>query len=664
MCNNFKIMIKYIYISFFSILVFYSALAQTNLPPGTYTSLNKKAIRFYEEGKKNYETRQDVEAEKFLNKAITEDVNFVEAHSALAYLLMEKGKTKDAIAHFQKAIDINPKFFPRNFYDLALAQLIISNYDDATKNLEIYLSSDRINPSLKLLAEKFLKNAKFGSQAIKHPTPFKPINLGAGINTSDYEYFPAITADGNTFMFTRNVRLGDGINAPQQEDFFISKKNNQVWQMANPIQSVNTRGNEGAPTLSADGQYMFFASCVEMDGTYGSPDRKGYGSCDIFYSQKLNGKWTKPQNVGPIINTRNWETQPSFSSDGKTLYFIRGQVTREGIKNPDIYSSTIGEDGAFKEPIKLSDNINTLEDEESVYIHPDNQTLYFSSEGHPGMGGTDIYMSKKQADGSWGKATNLGYPINTASNENSLLVDAGGKLAYFASEREGGFGGLDIYQFEMPESLRPEKITFAKGHTFHSKTKAPLEAQFELIDLETQQTVTKAYSNSAGEFLVTLTANHNYIVNVSKNGFLFYSDNFFLKENITDYNKPYQLEIPLQPIDTGIIELKNIFFDVNKWDLKQSSFAELDKVVSFLKSNSNLKIEFGGHTDNTGDKLINKTLSTNRAKAVYEYVIQKGGNVAEKLSYKGYGDSKPKAPNDTPENKSKNRRTELKIISK
>jgi len=644
--------------------VFYSALAQTNLPPGTYTSLNKKAIRFYEEGKKNYETRQDVEAEKFLNKAITEDVNFVEAHSALAYLLMEKGKTKDAIAHFQKAIDINPKFFPRNFYDLALAQLIISNYDDATKNLEIYLSSDRINPSLKLLAEKFLKNAKFGSQAIKHPTPFKPINLGAGINTSDYEYFPAITADGNTFMFTRNVRLGDGINAPQQEDFFISKKNNQVWQMANPIQSVNTRGNEGAPTLSADGQYMFFASCVEMDGTYGSPDRKGYGSCDIFYSQKLNGKWTKPQNVGPIINTRNWETQPSFSSDGKTLYFIRGQVTREGIKNPDIYSSTIGEDGAFKEPIKLSDNINTLEDEESVYIHPDNQTLYFSSEGHPGMGGTDIYMSKKQADGSWGKATNLGYPINTASNENSLLVDAGGKLAYFASEREGGFGGLDIYQFEMPESLRPEKITFAKGHTFHSKTKAPLEAQFELIDLETQQTVTKAYSNSAGEFLVTLTANHNYIVNVSKNGFLFYSDNFFLKENITDYNKPYQLEIPLQPIDTGIIELKNIFFDVNKWDLKQSSFAELDKVVSFLKSNSNLKIEFGGHTDNTGDKLINKTLSTNRAKAVYEYVIQKGGNVAEKLSYKGYGDSKPKAPNDTPENKSKNRRTELKIISK
>jgi tetratricopeptide (TPR) repeat protein len=209
-------MFKYIGVSFFITILFYTTVAQTNLPPGTYTSINKKAIRFYEEGKKNYETRKDVEAEKFLNKAIIEDVNFVEAHSALAYLLMEKGKTYDAIIHFQKAIDINPKFFPRNFYDLALAQLIISKYDDATKNLESYLSSDRINPSLKQSAEKFLKNAKFGSQAIKHPAPFKPINLGAGINTSDYEYFPAITADGNTFMFTRNVRSGDGIDAPQQ----------------------------------------------------------------------------------------------------------------------------------------------------------------------------------------------------------------------------------------------------------------------------------------------------------------------------------------------------------------------------------------------------------------------------------------------------------------
>ncbi len=657
-------MIKHLLYTFLLSSLIVSIKAQNSLPLGTYTSLNKKAIKYFEESKKMFQIRKDDEAEKLIKKAIEEDPKFIEAYSAYADFLMSKGKAKEAIANYETAISINPKIFIDNNFYLGGAYLHIGMYDKAIPALEIIIKTERISPSLKEQASKYLKNARFGAIAIKNPLPFKPINVGSGINTTDYEYFPAVTADGNTFMFTRNVREGEGVDAPQQEDFFISKKVNNIWQTANPITSVNTRGNEGAPTLSADGQYMFFASCIEQDGSYGSVDRKGYGSCDIFYSQKLNGKWTKPQNVGPVINTRNWETQPSFSSDGKTLYFIRGQVTREGIKNPDIYTSTIGDDGKFGEPIRLSDNINTPEGEESVFIHPDNQTLYFSSEGHPGMGGIDIYLSKRQPDGSWGKAINLGYPINTFSNENSLLVDASGKLAYFASEREGGFGGLDIYQFEMPESLRPEKITYVKGHTFNANTKAPLDAQFELIDLETQQTVTKAYSNSAGEFLVTLTSNHNYLVNVSKNGFLFYSDNFSMKDKVADYNKPYQLEIPLQPIDTGIIELKNVFFDVNKWDLKPSSFAELDKVVSFLKLNPALKIEFGGHTDNSGDKVFNKTLSANRAKAVYEYVLQKGGNVADKLSYKGYGDSKPKVANDTPENKAKNRRTELKIIGK
>ena len=657
-------MIKHLLYTFLLSSFIFSIKAQNSLPPGTYTSLNKKAIKYFEESKKMFQIRKDEEAEKLIKKAIEEDPQFIEAYSAYADFLMSKGKAKDAIVNYEKAISINPKLFIDNNFYLGGAYLHVGMYDKAIPVLEIILKTERINPELKNQANKYLKNARFGAIAVKNPLPFKPVNVGPGINTTDYEYFPAVTADGNTFMFTRNVREGEGVDAPQQEDFFISKKVSNIWQTANPISSVNTRGNEGAPTLSADGQYMFFASCIEQDGSYGSVDRKGYGSCDIFYSQKLNGKWTKPQNVGPIINTRNWETQPSFSSDGKTLYFIRGQVTREGIKNPDIYTSTIGEDGKFGEPVRLSDNINTPEGEESVFIHPDNQTLYFSSEGHPGMGGIDIYLSKRQADGSWGKAINLGYPINTFSNENSLLVDASGKLAYFASEREGGFGGLDIYQFEMPESLRPEKITYVKGHTFNANTKAPLDAQFELIDLETQQTVTKAYSNSAGEFLVTLTSNHNYLVNVSKNGFLFYSDNFSMKDKVADYNKPYQLEIPLQPIDTGIIELKNVFFDVNKWDLKPSSYAELDKVVSFLKLNPALKIEFGGHTDNSGDKVFNKTLSANRAKAVYEYVLQKGGNVADKLSFKGYGDSKPKVPNDTPENKAKNRRTELKIIGK
>lgn len=648
----------------FTFLNTLSLYSQSSLPPGSYTSTNKKAIKYFEESKKMFQIRKDTEAEKLIKKSIEEDPQFIEAYSAYADFLMGHNRVKEAIPLYEKAIQINPKLFVDNNFYLGGALLHEAQYEKAIPCFEKILKTERINPNLKDESARFLKNAQFGANAIKNPQPFKLTNVGPGINTGEYEYFPALTADGNTFLFTRNIREGEGVNAPRQEDFYVSKKVNNIWQTANPITSVNTVGNEGAPSLSADGEIMFFASCMEMTGDYGSSDRKGYGSCDIFYAQKLNGKWTKPRNAGPMINTKNWETQPSFSSDGKTLYFIRGMVARDGIKNPDIYSSTIGEDGKFSEPIKLSDNINTLEGEESVFIHPDNQTLYFSSEGHPGMGGLDIFMSKRQADGSWGKAINLGYPINTFADDNSFLVDANGKFAYLASEREGGFGGLDIYQFELPESLRPEKITYVKGLTYNAKTKAPVEASFELIDLETQQSVTSAYSNSAGEFLVTLTSNHNYLVNVSRPGFLFYSDNFSLKDKVADYNKPYQLQIPLQPIDTGIIELKNIFFDVNKWDLKAESKAELQKIIDFVKANPSLKIEFSGHTDNSGDKVFNKTLSNNRAKAIYDYVIEKGALPATNLSYKGYGDSKPKAPNDTPENKAKNRRTELKIISK
>jgi outer membrane protein OmpA-like peptidoglycan-associated protein len=651
----------------FIILVFINistAKSQGNLPPGTYTSTNKKAIKYFEESKKMFQIRKDADAEKLIKKAIEEDPQFIEALSAYADFLMGNNRIKEAIPLLEKAIQLNPKIFVDNNYYLGGAYMSVGEYEKAIPCFEKIIKTERINPNLKDEAVHYIKNAQFGANAIKNPQPFKPVNVGAGINTDEYEYFPALTADGNTFLFTRNIREGEGVTAPRQEDFYISKKVNNVWQTANPISSVNTPGNEGAPSLSADGEIMFFASCMEMTGDYGSSERKGYGSCDIFYAQKINGKWSKPRNAGSMINTKNWETQPSFSSDGKTLYFIRGIVARDGIKNPDIYSSTIGEDGKFSEPIKLSDNINTTMGEESVFIHPDNQTLYFSSEGHPGMGGLDIFVSKKQADGTWGKAVNLGYPINTFLDENSLLVDANGKLAYFASEREGGFGGLDIYQFELPESVRPEKITYVKGLTYNARTKTPVEASFELIDLETQQSVTSAYSNSAGEFLVTLTSNHNYLVNVSKPGFLFYSDNFSLKDKVADYNKPYQLQIPLQPIDTGIIELKNIFFDVNKWDLKAESKAELQKIITFLKANPTLKVEFSGHTDNSGDKVFNKTLSNNRAKAIYDYVIEKGSLPATNLSYKGYGDTKPKAPNDSPENKAKNRRTELKILSK
>ena len=327
--------------------------------------------------------------------------------------------------------------------------------------------------------------------------------------------------------------------------------------------------------------------------------------------------------------------------------------------------SKISDDGKFTAPVKLGPNINTSQKEESVFIHPDNMTLYFSSEGHPGLGGLDIFMSKRQPNGEWGPAINLGYPINSFAEDNSLLVNPGGKIAYFASNRAGGFGDLDIYLFDLPEDVRPEKITYVKGKIYNSKTKETLEASFELVDLETHLSVTKSYSQKNGEFFVTLTANKNYLVNVNKDGFLFYSDNFSLKGKETDFIKPFLLDIPLDPIDTGtVVELKNVFFDVGKADLKPESKAELDKLGAFLIKNPSLKIELGGHTDSDGIRKSNIILSENRAKAVYDYLIATSKIDVSRLKFKGYADLKPKVKNDTAENKAKNRRTEFKVIAK
>ncbi|GAB4447566.1 MAG: OmpA family protein [Bacteroidia bacterium] len=647
----FKFQIKLIVWLLFPISIF----AQTKVK--TYTTTNKKAIQYYEESKKYFSAYKDKEAEELLKKALEKDDNFLEAHSAYAQLLIEKKRYDEAIVHLKKAISINPEMYPINHFLLANLYMNNGDYANAFQSYQKFISFKNIHPEMKTIAEKQIKNAEFGMNAVKHPVPFKPVNIGDAINSPNDEYFPSITADAQTFVFTKKVG--------EQEDFYISQKSNNVWQPAIPIKEINSYGNEGAPSISADGKMMFFASCINIEGNYGSPDRKGYGSCDIFYSENINGKWSKPVNVGPPINTQHWETQPSFSSDGKTLYFVRGIVSRGEARQGDIYMATLDENGKFSEPVKLGPNINTDGDEESVFIHPDNQTLYFSSNGHIGMGGLDIYMSKRQTDGSWGPAINLGYPINTHNDENSLLVDPSGKIAYFASNRKDGYGGLDIYYFEIPENIRPEPITYVKGKVYDAKTHQPLSAYFEIIDLSQQNKIAQSISDTKGNFLITLTSGKNYMINVQHKGYLFYSENFSLKETTASFDKPFLLDIPLMPIDTGsITELKNVFFDVNKWDLKPESKAELDKLVLFLKQNPNIKIEISGHTDNSGDKKFNQLLSTNRAKSVYDYLIQQGNISPQRLSYRGYADTRPKVPNDSPENKAKNRRTEFKVVGK
>lgn len=650
-----KLAIKYIVLLLTVQNTFFSHYLFSQAPP-KYSSTNSKAIKYYENATKYFDARDNDNTIKEAQKALEKDPNFMEAYYLIADAYVDSRNLSKALETYEKSFAVNPNYFPNALYTAGAIAINTGQYEKCKQFLEKFLTYPNTAETFKVKAEKHIIDCNFSIEALKNPVPFNPVNMSDNLNTPDHEYFPSITADGNTFLFTRNLKDANS-SVGYQEDFFISKKLNNNWEPAFPIGApINTADNEGAPTISADGQILIFAACNRPDG---------FGSCDLYFSRKVGEKWTKPLNMGPPINSKNWETQPCFSSDGKTLYFIRGTVTREGIKNQDIYVCELKADGAWSTPMALSTTINSPDREESVFIHPDNQTLYFASNGHPGMGGMDLYVSRKMDDGNWSKPMNLGYPINTFSDENSMLVAPDGKLAYFASGREGGKGGLDLYQFELYDKIRPGNLTYVKGKVFDSKTKKPVGALFELIDLSTSKTVLESESNIGnGEFLVCLTANKNYALNVSKNGYLFYSENFSLKDVVADINKPFQMDVPLQPIDTGMaVELKNVFFETAKYDLKPESVVELDKLVSFMKKNKNLKIEIAGHTDNVGDKKTNQLLSQNRAKSVYEYLIKKSIE-AERLSFKGYGDSKPKVENNSDINRAKNRRTEFKVISK
>ena len=627
---------------------------------GGYSTNSRKAIKYYEEGENELKFNRNYEmAQLNFQLAIDADPKFIEAHVRLAYSFQLQGKVEETIESLKNVVTINASYRPNLIYALAETEMGLGRYDDAAKHYRMFIPFGSRMPDLMALAELDLKKIEFAKKAMENPVDFDPKNMGEAINSELDEYFPCITVDQSNFLYTRKL---EGYNTPTgyNEDFFLSLKDNE-WSKSLSIGSpINTIQNEGAPTLSADGNVLIFTAC-EIYGDYGE-GRRGKGSCDLFVTQRVGNNWTRPVNLGAPINTRNWESQPSLSADGQTLYFVRGIRSRGGqVRDQDIYESKLKADGTWSEPKKLNDNINTPFREETVFIHPNGRTLFFGSTGHIGMGGLDLFKSEKGPDGEWGPPENLGYPINTYGNENSILVNADGEVAYFSSSRENGFGGLDLYQFELPKSIRISPVSYFKGKVYDAQTKEPLYAKFELIDLETGELAVRAYSNKGtGEFLLALPSGKNYALNASKSGYLFYSDNFFLKQAET--SDPFKKNVPMEPIKVGATTvLNNIFFDTDKYDLKPESRVELSKLITFLNDNPGVSIELSGHTDNVGEDSYNQKLSENRAKAVYDYLLEQG-IVKERLNYKGYGESKPVADNNSESGRAKNRRTEFKII--
>ncbi|MEZ4788855.1 MAG: OmpA family protein [Flavobacteriales bacterium] len=635
-------------------------LLTASAQPGSYSSTDKGAIKRYESGRDCMGQRRWDCAESEFTKAADADAQFIEPRIMLAEIAEQKGENAVAMTRYREVMAINPRFFPVAQLHLADLEFRAGDYSAAEKNYSAYMKQEE-EPQRKARAKLGLRNCEFAARAIQQPVPFEPKNLGPNVNSADPEYYPCITADDATLMYTRRVKAPEIPIYGMQEDFYVSRRDLEGnWKPSIPLPVVNTRAfNEGAGTLSPDGRFLIFTKCALEDGTYGG-SLAGEGSCDLFISRRIGDRWGVPQNLGTPVNSSHWETQPSLASDGRTLYYVRGAVARDGIKSMDIWTTTMDDEGRWSKPVKLGDNVNTPYQEESVQIHPDGRTLYFSSNGHPGFGGLDIYMSRKQDDGTWGPALNLGYPINSSADENSLLVSADGRIAYFASDRAGGHGDLDLYSFELYPEARPLPITYIKGNVFDVDTKAPVEADVQLYDLKTGQLATGAYSDpKTGEFLVCLPSGE-YALNASAEGYLFFSKNYDVA--VTKVGEPVSLEVPMSALTAGsTIALRNIFFNTASYELLPTSNTELDKLVKLLQANPALRIELGGHTDNVGADAANLTLSDQRANAVRDFVVAKGIDAA-RITAKGYGETRPVASNDTEEGRAQNRRTEVTVL--
>ena len=617
---------------------------------------SKKAASLFTEAIDSYDARDFNKALKILDRAIQEDKGFVEAYILKGDILSEEHLMGEAFVQYQSGIAANPEFSPNLYFIAANTGLLTGHYSEAKLDFEKFLHYPGQSKEKQAKAKLNLNSCDFGINAIAHPVPFKPVNLGDSVNSRLDEYVNAITADEQHLFFTRKLPR---IHSTKQqftefnEDFYSSYRDDSTWRKAyNLGPPINTEENEGAMAISPDGKFLFFAACNRPDG---------YGSCDLYWSRNVGDQWSEPQNLGPVVNSPAWDSQPSFSSDGKTLYFAS---KREGGKgSSDLWKTELQPDGSWSVPVNLGDSINTPYEEMAPFIHPDDRTLYFSSRGHIGMGGFDLFCSRKDADGNWTGPVNLGYPINTWSDEITLIVNARGDLAYISSDMPGGNGGVDIYSFKLYKEAQPILVNYFKGIVFDKETRKKLEARFELTDLSTGKTVSSSFSDPVtGEFLLSLPTEKDYALNVSKPGYLFYSDHFALRgEN--SKTKPFIYNVPLQPIKVGeTVILKNIFFDSDKYDLKEESRTELAKLIQLLQNNPAIRIEISGHTDNQGTPEYNLVLSQNRAKAVFEYLIS-NGIAKERLSYSGFGLTRPIDSNETEQGRATNRRTEFKVIS-
>lgn len=608
--------------------------------------INKKAIDVYNKAMEELQYGEVKNAVPLLSKAIDLDKNYVDAYLSLAGVYGELKNYPKSVEMYAIAQQKDTDYFKYYKLPYSINLAGMGKFEEALKMANEFLQIPKLGDKSIKSGEYRQASYQFALDFAKtHPDQynFSPENLGDNVNSIYSEYYPSFTIDDSLLVFTRR---GNGI----REDFIESGISKDGFKKSEPIQgSLNEQPSKGGINISQDGEWLVFA------GNFGN---QGFGDFDIYISYNTPNGWSDPINLGPNINTDFWESSPSLSPDKNTLYFSSNRPG--GFGGKDLYVSHRKPNGSWSKAENMGASVNTAGDELAPFIHADNQTLYYTSNGLPGYGGTDIYVMHKNENGDWGKPENLGYPINTIENEGSLFVTSDGVTAYYASDRADSRGGLDLYKFILPKNTRPIKTLYVQGNVYDSITKKNIPCAVELSDDSTQQLMTRVQTDETGFYFITLPVGKNYTFTVNRKGYLFYSDTFDLKKE--DAFTTVVKNIALQPVTlNATVILKNIRFETNSFQLLSVSIIELEKLVQLMQDNAGIKVQVTGYTDNVGNENDNQVLSEKRAKAVVDYLVQKGISAA-RLTWKGYGETKPLTTNDSEEGRAQNRRTEFTII--
>jgi outer membrane protein OmpA-like peptidoglycan-associated protein len=620
--------------------------------------ISRQAYQLYLEAVRQAQAGRTAEAKSRLQEALRIEPTYEEAWVLLGKILLQSQDFPGLLEvgqkmERQKGLSAAGKAWGQYFQ--AKAYVAQMRYDSAEQVLRrfVVMGIEGIPKRIYEEGARLLETSVHAARLMQRPVPLTLENLGPAVNSPYPEYLPSLTADGRRLYFTsRRPQAGkepNPLTGGYDEDlYWCERDENGRWQPAQPLgPPINSDRNEGAAFFSADGQWAFITLCDRADGL---------GSCDIYFSELDGDRWLPPKNLGPPVNSPAWESHPSLTHDRKRLYFASSRPGGQG--GSDIWY-TEWKNGTWQTPINVGPPINTPGDEYSPMIAADGRTLYFASDYHPGMGRMDLFVSYL-SDTGWTTPKNLGYPFNTPGDEQTLCVDAAGRIGYVALERPEGLGKQDIYAFSLWPEIQPQRAaSYVRGFVYDSLTKAPLAARVRIVDLELRDTIRALTSNRVtGEFVTSLPLRSRYALLAEAPGYLFYSQHFDLRES----DQAYELRVPLEkPRKGSTIRLRNVFFEFDRADIKPESEVELLEVVRLLQAHPKWKVEVQGHTDSVGTAMYNQQLSQRRAEAVRQFLIERGIK-AERIQARGYGSSRPIAPNTTEEGRALNRRTEILFI--